>query len=888
MADEHGGPRRRQKARARAARRWLRASAANAIEVARLGRLGPAVHEAFEVVDRDRVQKLRRYGDPARATSAPVLLIPPLMLTAEIYDVSPELSAVSALVARGVDTWVVDFGAPEREEGGMSRTLDDHVRAVSRAIDRVRALAGRDVHLVGYSQGGMFAYQAAAYRRSEGVASIVTFGSPVDIHKSVPNVSSDVIAVVTRAARPLLTAPLQRIEGLPGVLTSTGFKLLTPRKEIEQLFDFVKKLHDRKALERRETRRRFLGGEGFVAWPGPALRTFVEELIVHNRMLSGGMVIGGRTVTLADITKPVLAFVGDRDTFARPAAVRAIARAAPLADVRFVDLEAGHFGLVVGSRAMRESWPTVAAWVRFCDGDGPLPRQLAAAAADGGGARRASLDDEPEGAEFDLDVEIDFALDVLAAGAGRLWRRAGELVRDAAESASALRFQVPRLTQLERMTDETPVGPSRALAEQAREIPARTFFLWNGRAFSYADADARVGHVARGLVACGVAPGAKVAVVMAGRPSFLSVVTALARVGAVAVVLPPDATRAEIEHALAESDAARVVADPERARDVHAITRREVLVLGGGAGPRDLGEGLVDMEAIDPAKVELPAWYRPDPGVARDVAMILALRAGAGLRLVPITNHRWALSAIGAAAACTLRPDDTVYCCLPLHHPAGLLVSVGSALASGARLALAPAFDEATFWSDVRRYGATVAFYAGEMLRPLADAPIAPHERDHPLRLFAGSGMRAGLWRRLEGRFGAGVLEFYASTAEPVVLANASGKKVGAIGRPLPGSAEIALARVDLARGEPVRDASGALVAAETDEIGLATLRAAGREVVSGDLLRRDADGDFWFVDRLAGLVRTPAGPVSSRKVEDALYTLAEVRLAAAHADADG
>src|SRR5690606_29490875 len=100
--------------------------------------------------------------------------------TAEIYDVSPELSAVARLVEAGLDPFVVDFGAPEEEQGGMDRTLDDHVRGVAWAVERVAELTGRATHLAGYSQGGMFAYQAAAYLGSRHVASVITFGSPVD------------------------------------------------------------------------------------------------------------------------------------------------------------------------------------------------------------------------------------------------------------------------------------------------------------------------------------------------------------------------------------------------------------------------------------------------------------------------------------------------------------------------------------------------------------------------------------------------------------------------------------------------------------------------------------------------------------------------------------
>ena len=289
--------------------RRLKMGAANAAEMIRLGRLTTPHRTQFDVVHQDRIYGLRRYQSIERAegegVQAPLLLIPPLMVTSEIYDMAPELSAVSYLLGQGVDVWLVDFGAPERIEGGMTRTLDDHVLAVSDAIDRVRAASGRDVHLGGYSQGGMFCYQAAAYRRSEGIASLITFGSPVDIHQNLPmHVSEEIAEKVIGGLRRVIERPLQELPGLPGFLTSFGFKMVSPKKEVEQLFDFVGKLHDRQALEKRESRRRFLGGEGFVAWPGPALRTFVDDFIVANRMAAGGFVIDGRTVSLADLDVP--------------------------------------------------------------------------------------------------------------------------------------------------------------------------------------------------------------------------------------------------------------------------------------------------------------------------------------------------------------------------------------------------------------------------------------------------------------------------------------------------------------------------------------------------------------------------------------------------------
>ncbi|MEO6776315.1 MAG: alpha/beta fold hydrolase [Kofleriaceae bacterium] len=892
----------------------------NALEIARAGRLTAPYGAPFEVVHEDKIYRLRRYQrdgaplaeqglpEPGR-DAGPILLIPPLMVASEIYDISPDTSAVAFLGGAGADVWLTDFGAPEREEGGMDRTLDDHVRAVSEAIDRVRAATGRDVHLAGYSQGGMFCYQAAAFRKSAGLASIITMGSPVDLHRQLA-IDEDLTERLTAGLRSVLEWPLARIEGLPSTFTSTGFKLLSARKEAMQLVDFVRNLHDRAALEKREAKRLFLGGQGFVAWPGPAFRKFVDEVIVGNRMASGGFVIDGRTVTLADLTCPILYFVGSRDEMGRPGSVRGIRRAAPHVTKMFeVPVRAGHFGLVVGHTALAVTWAGVVTWMQ-----GGLPP----AAIDVRGEDVPDPFARGDAPQDDDDVHDEGALQLAKGLVEKTARvaldRIEALGEDLGHYLDHARWQLPRLNRLRHLQDDSRIGLGKTLAEQAAAIGDRTFFLWRGRAFTYADANRRVDAVVRGLIACGVKPGMRVAVMMKSRPSHLSAVGAINRLGAVAVLLSPDTSDAVVPHALALGEAELVVVDPDNAARARAATTIGVLALGGVGDqgdalpgekrvPRAIPAGVIDLEAIDPAAVAIPGWFRADAGLARDLAMIfVSSGAHEPPRATRITNRRWAFSALGAAAAATLTTRDTVYCCLPLHHPSGTLVAAGSALASGARLALATRFAADTFWDEVRRYGVSVVYYAGEMCRRLVDAAPVVGENNNPVRLFAGSGMRPDVWRRLVDRFGpVGVLELYASTEANAVLANTAGKKLGSVGRPLPGSAHVVIAAWDDVTDDFVRDGRGLLVHARLDESGMliAQLARAGSDIahldpkrllhgafesgdtwfVTGDFMRVDTAGDYWYVDRQGQRIHTAQGVVASTKIEDALYGYTGVAL---------
>ena len=156
----------------------LVATAQNGYEVARFGGLDTgAVPSTFQIVESTTMYKLRRYFPPDNRPGRPkpgppVLMVHPMMMSANMWDVTKDEGAVGILHDAGLDNWVIDYGSPDEVEGGMERTLTDHIVALSNAIDTVREATGQNVHLAGYSQGGMFCYQTAAFRKSKDIASI--------------------------------------------------------------------------------------------------------------------------------------------------------------------------------------------------------------------------------------------------------------------------------------------------------------------------------------------------------------------------------------------------------------------------------------------------------------------------------------------------------------------------------------------------------------------------------------------------------------------------------------------------------------------------------------------------------------------------------------------
>jgi putative long chain acyl-CoA synthase len=873
----------------------LMATVQNGLEVLRLGGLGSGTDPSpFQIVESVPMYKLRRYFPPDNRpgqprAGPPVLLVHPMMMSANMWDVSPVDGAVGILHDAGLDPWVIDFGSPDEVEGGMHRNLADHIVALGEALDTTAEATGSDVHLAGYSQGGMFCYQTAAYRHSRNIASVVTFGAPVDALAALPMGISPNLAA---AGADFLADHVFNWLDIPSWLARTGFQLLDPLKTVKARIDFLRQLHDREALLPREAQRRFLASEGWIAWSGPAVAELLKQFVTHNRMMTGGFAINGQLVTLTDITCPVLAFVGEVDDIGQPPSVRGIRRAAPDADVYECTLRAGHFGLVVGSQAAQQSWPAVAEWVLWISMAAQKPVRIQPMA-----DRPAEPTDN--GVAISSRVahslgEVSDAALALAHGAAGAALAANRSMRTlATETARTL----PRLARLGQINDRTRISLGGIICEQARDAPEGEFLLFDGRVHTYEAVNRRIDNVVRGLIRVGVRQGQHVGVLMETRPSALVAIAALSRLGAVAVLMRPDV---DLAAAAGLGGVTEIITDPTNLAAARQLPGR-IMVLGGGES-RDLqlpeDAGVIDMEQIDPGAVELPGWYRHNPGLARDLAFIAFSAAGGELVAKQITNYRWALSALGTASTAALGRGDTVYCLTPLHHESGLLVSLGGAVVGGARIALSRGLRPERFVAEVRQYGVTVVSYTWAMLRDVIGDPGFVLHGNHPVRLFIGSGMPTGLWQRVIAAFApARVVEFFATTDGQAVLANVSGAKIGSKGRPLPGAGHVELGAYDAEHDLILESDRGFVQVAGPGEVGVLLAESRGpidpaasvkrgvfapadTWISTEYLFRRDADGDYWLVGRRGSAVRTARGMAYPELITDALGFIPAVDLA--------
>lgn len=434
--------------------------------------------------------------------------------------------------------------------------------------------------------------------------------------------------------------------------------------------------------------------------------------------------------------------------------------------------------------------------------------------------------------------------------------------------------------------------------------PDNVAIRFEGTSMSYRQFDARANAYAHWALAQGLKKGDTVALLMTNRPDYVCCWIGLAKIGVVTGLINTNLSGAPLSHTLNISEARHVILSADMMGQLAAVAPNLTLapkawVLEGADGAENLGVALDAMPTARPAK-ELRDAVTQD-----DLALYVYTSGTTGAPKAAKMLNRRVLGMMRAfLGAGNGDHNDKVYVTLPLYHGTGGLCGVGFALIAGGTLIIRRKFSATAFWQEAAEEKATVFFYIGELCRYLLNTPPSPYDTTHSLRLGIGNGLRPDVWEKFEPRFKIPqILEFYGSTEGNVSLFNLDGKP-GAIGRVplwLAPRLNIRIVKFDVETEQPVRNAKGLCVQAGYDEVGEAVGRIDDKEMRfkfegysgdpkqtekkilrdvfkkgdmwfrTGDLMRKDRDAYFYFIDRIGDTFRWKAENVSTNEVGDVL-----------------
>jgi crotonobetaine/carnitine-CoA ligase len=405
----------------------------------------------------------------------------------------------------------------------------------------------------------------------------------------------------------------------------------------------------------------------------------------------------------------------------------------------------------------------------------------------------------------------------------------------------------------------------------ARAAPAASWLRFEDDTWTLHDVLAEVDRFAVGLAERGVVQGDCVAILLGNRPETIFAWFATNRLGAIAMPLNPAYKASELGAVLRlAAPRVFVVSDDLRGAFIEEASRESPMT-----------------NVVAPAELSQAGSNAPRAPISPDdVAVLLATSGTTGAPKAVMQTHRtYALTAEAFPWWLGLTEADRLLSTLPLFHINAQAYSVMGALGCGAGLALCPRFSASRFWDDVRRHGATEVNAVGAMIHILGASDPRPSDREHTLRLcYSALALPEAKHRAFEERFGVKMMVGYGlseTTFGTVWPRGAEPPPYGTIGvlRQHPRFGTIN-------RGRVVREDGTEAIDGETGELWLsnpAMMRGylldpdATRATFeshwfrTGDLVTREASGQFTFVSRKKDVLRRRGENVAAGEIEAAL-----------------
>ncbi|KAI3371198.1 hypothetical protein L3Q82_023835 [Scortum barcoo] len=436
--------------------------------------------------------------------------------------------------------------------------------------------------------------------------------------------------------------------------------------------------------------------------------------------------------------------------------------------------------------------------------------------------------------------------------------------------------------------------------DAARRQPGKTFVRFEGREYTYGEADRRSNRVARALRDhAGLKEGDTVALFLPNEPDFVWIWLGLSKLGCPAALLNFNIRSRSLLHCFSCCGAKVIIASPELQDAVEEIlpTLREqgisVYLLSESCGTQGINtlSDKISQASDEPLSQNLRANVH-----FRSTALYIYTSGTTGLPKAAVVTHERVWAASFVQAACGVTSEDIFYINLPLYHSAGFLIGTVGAIERGMTIVLRRKFSASQFWDDCRKYNVTVIQYIGETMRYLCNTPKRDNDKNHKVRIAIGNGVRTDIWSEFLNRFGdIKVRELYAATEGNIGFINYT-SKIGAVGRVnfvhrffFPYN----LIKFDIEKEEPVRNSEGLCIEAARGETGLLvgkitqrspftgyagnrqqTEKKRLRDVLkkgdlyfnTGDLLRFDHNNFMYFQDRVGDTFRQVGTQVMERR----------------------
>lgn len=320
----------------------------------------PPAEQFIELADNERV-RVEHQRHPV-----PLVLVPPLGVTTESFDLMPHRSLARYMAARGFHVYLIDWGKPQRRHAQLG--MQDYAQhLMSDALAEVRRHSGsEDITLMGWCMGGLLSLVYMGLTQDKHIRNLITVASPINMRGG---------GIVAKAAT-AMNAPAQlvrkfsgwRLHNLnpsrlhsPGWMTTLSFKLTDPIGSVTTYWDLLTKLWDRDFVESHSTTADYLNN--MLDYPGGVIQDMMVKMAIDNQMATGRIEIRDAVADLTTITANLLVFAGKTDVLVPEGIASRIIELVASKDKQFHVAPGGHMGVILGSKAVKSVWEPTVQWL---------------------------------------------------------------------------------------------------------------------------------------------------------------------------------------------------------------------------------------------------------------------------------------------------------------------------------------------------------------------------------------------------------------------------------------------------------------------------------------------------------------------------------------------
>lgn len=415
------------------------------------------------------------------------------------------------------------------------------------------------------------------------------------------------------------------------------------------------------------------------------------------------------------------------------------------------------------------------------------------------------------------------------------------------------------------------------LKSRAGRDPARPFIVFRDRNWSWGEFSTAVEAAARVLASRGIRKGDRMAVMARNCDGHLLMLCALARLGAIMVPVNPEFGVEEAKYVLHHAEVSAVAAT----QDTLEVARKAAAGLKVPAWFVMLDAAAADAPLINDLLKTAPDVSLPSGVSGDDTCLIVYTSGTTGFPKGAMHSQRSFVTGGEAfVQRVYLQDDDRVMIVLPLFHINAMFYSVAGTLAAGARMIIVPKFSASTFWQTAVDTGATqvnIIEAIGSILRARPRSEFRPEHRISKIY-----GVRASMDATFRDEFhvahrigGYGMTEIPGVTCNPFEGPQKLGS-MGPIGRHPDPARPWAQCRVVDDEGRDVADGEPGELWVKTPIIMQGYFRDPEQTAnafhdgwfKTGDLVRRDSDGYFFFISRKRDIIRRRGENIAAAELD--------------------